>query len=379
MSQASTAASVTGWMAGTGIGSQDEAPMTESQQEEAKRAIEEQELYVPFDEGKPPPAAAPSAAAAQKKADDATGVGGSHPDASPFDEEESEEGTQMGDDATSDAVAAVIAAAAAAGWKVNKTGAKFFVENEAALNEKGYGSITDCAEDFAEDDTVKRTKKIFKYHLERLLAAEEQTTMVESQDPFGEVEEEEESDEAASEDETDLMKNSSLVLSRMKADAQTELDQLQAPPHSCIASSSTSSSTGIVAPLQVQARSDPIKLAMNEFVSKYKGLEKGDAVRAQASEVYNSVKEFSRSPEFDQMSRMEHELRIAVHTAALEADEYPGKHSALVSRVSELESAMKAKAVEEVMEKAAKAEQKRKSSVAGPSSAKKHKGGKGKA
>lgn len=126
----------------------------------------------------------------------------------------------------------------------------------------------------------------------------------------------------------------------------------------------------------MQARSDPIKLALNEFVSKYKGLEKGDEVRLQASAVYNSVKEFAKSPEFDSMSRMEHELRIAVHTAALEADEYPAKHSALVSHVSELESAMEAKAVQEVREKAAKEELKRKASVAGPSSVKKLKGGK---
>jgi len=50
-----------------------------------------------------------------------------------------------------------------------------------------------------------------------------------------------------------------------------------------------------------------------------------------------------------------------------------------VSRVSDLESAMEAKVGEsragEVREKAAKAEQKRKASVAGPSSAKKVKGG----
>jgi len=69
-------------------------------------------------------------------------------------------------------------------------------------------------------------------------------------------------------------------------------------------------------------------------------------------------------------------MRIAVHTAALEADEYPSKESALVSRVTELEEAMKQKAVAEVMEKAAKAEQQKRKAVAGPSSAKKQKGGK---
>jgi len=76
---------------------------------------------------------------------------------------------------------------------------------------------------------------------------------------------------------------------------------------------------------------------------------------------------------------MEHELRFAMHTASLEADEYPSEESAFVSRVSDLESAMEAKVGEsragEVREKAAKAEQKRKASVAGPSSAKKVKGG----
>lgn len=225
MSQASTAASITDALAGAGVGSQD-VPMTESQQEEAKKAIDEQDLYVPFDASKPPPpqVAAP-AAAKQKSSDDLTGLGGSEADA--FDEEEaSEEGTQMGD-AVSEPVAAVISAAAAADWKVGKVAAKFFVENEKKFNELQLGCIADCAVEL-DDEEVKRTKKIYKYHLQRLLAAEEQTTMVESQDPFGEVVEQADSDEPASEDETDLMQYSALQLSRMKADAQTELDQLQA-------------------------------------------------------------------------------------------------------------------------------------------------------
>jgi len=52
--------------------------------------------------------------------------------------------------------------------------------------------------------------------------------------------------------------------------------------------------------------------------------------------------------------------------------------SALVSRVSELEEAMKQKAVEEVMAKAAKAEQhqQKRKSLGGSSSLKKLKGGK---
>jgi len=330
------------------VGSQD-AAMTASQTEEAKKLLEES-LYDEYDHNKPQPPQVAAPAAATK--DDATSVGGSEPD--PFvGSQASEDGTQLIDDETRDAVAAVTAAAAAAGWKVNSAGAKFFVENEAALNEKGYGSIKDCAEDYAEDEEINTTKKIYKYHLQRLLAAEEETQsqIVPSQDPFGDKVVEQESDGPASEDETDLLGYSALVLSRMKADAHMELTELQ-------------------------ARSDPIKLAIDEFVSKYRGLEKNDPVRTQAIEVYKSIKEFAKSPEFDQMSRMEHELRIAVHTAAIEADEYPRKHSALVSHVSDLETAMEVKAVQEVREKAAKAEQKRKASVAGPSSAKKPKGGK---
>jgi len=38
---------------------------------------------------------------------------------------------------------------------------------------------------------------------------------------------------------------------------------------------------------------------MDEFVSKFKALQKGAAVRDQVSAVYKSVKDFAKSPEFE--------------------------------------------------------------------------------